>query len=109
VRRDDIHFSWNGGADLGRVDILERAAAGHEPLPLDIGVPEAAQLFLQPIDGIAIARRPLHAVSELRRTFNVRFIAFEVEAGDHGADRVCGLRRKRHSRYQHAQQEKHSN
>jgi len=66
VRRDDVHFSGYGRSDLGGVDIFKGTADRHEPMPLDVGVPEAPQLFLNPVDSIAVALRSLHSIPELR-------------------------------------------
>jgi len=52
-------------------------------------------LFLKPVDRIPIPGRSLHAVAELRESFDVRFVTFEVEAAYDGTDRVCRLSRKR--------------
>ena len=41
--------------DLGGVNVFKRPAGGLEPKPLDVGIPEAPQLFLNPVEGIAVA------------------------------------------------------
>ena len=60
-------------------------------MPLDVGVSEAPQLFLKPVDGIAVALRSLHSIAELRQSFDVRLVSFQFKAADDSADRICGL------------------
>ena len=88
VRRDYIHLSGQGCPDLCGVDVFKGPARRHETMPLDVGVPEAPQLFFKPVDRIAIALRSLHSIPELRQSFDVRLVPFQFKAADDGAHRV---------------------
>jgi len=50
------------------VNVFKWTAGRYEPMPLDVGVPEAAQLLLQPIDCIAVTLRSLGSIPELRQS-----------------------------------------
>jgi hypothetical protein len=57
-------------------------------MPLHGGVPEAPQLFLNPVNGIAVALGSLHSIAELRQSSDVRLISFQFKATDDGAHSV---------------------
>ena len=87
VRGDQIHLERRGTPNLRCINIFKLPTAGHELMPLDIGVPVALQLSLEPVDGITVALRSLHAVPKLCQSLNARFVAFEVEPADKPPDR----------------------
>jgi hypothetical protein len=57
-------------------------------MPLDVGVSEAAQLFLEPVDGVAVALGSLHAIPELRQSPDVGLVSFEFKPAGDSAHRV---------------------
>jgi hypothetical protein len=57
-------------------------------MPFDVGVPEAPQLFLQPVDSIAVPLRSLHSIPELRQSFDVRLVSFQFKSAGDSAHRV---------------------
>jgi len=74
--------------DLCGVEVFQRPAVRHEAMPLHVGVAEAPQLFLKPVDSISVALRTLHSVAELRQPFDVRLEAPQIKAPDDGSQRV---------------------
>ena len=57
-------------------------------MPHDIRIPEAAQLFLEPVDRSAVALGSLQAIAELREPLDVRLVAVEFETADHLLQRI---------------------
>jgi hypothetical protein len=69
-------------------DRIQGSAIRHVPVPLDVGVPEAPQLFLNPVDRIAVALRSLHSIPKLRQTFDVSLVSSQFKATDDSTHRV---------------------
>src|SRR5206468_12591840 len=88
VCRDDVHLPRRGSSGFGGVDVFKWSAAGNESMPHDVRVPKAAQLFLEPVDRIAVALGSLYAIAELRAPLDVPLVPAEFETAPHLLQRL---------------------